>query len=253
MKKIAALVMSVVVISSLSGCANRYQYRGVNPGVNQGTAQGTRTGYGINNRGTTQGAYRDGIYTGEGNKVTNGNQTATVVISGGRITDITLRTVDAQGIENTGTSTGTGNTANTPGTGFYGTPGSTTGGANGGMAGDITGTPRGNTGYVTGDYSFQNIGGDAGGMIGGTVDGTTEKGNTGNAMGGTAAGSSNYDRIRKQISTSMINQQTSEVALNENDNSVSRNWKLAVRRALDKARTGGTTGGATGNMGGTSR
>jgi hypothetical protein len=300
MKKIAALVMSALVIGSLSGCANRNaanrgQYYGVNRGTNQGTTQGTtqgtRTGYGTTNMGTTQGAYRDGIYTGEGDRTGNTNQAATVVISGGRITDITLRTLDAQGRDiGTGTGTGytnnAGNTANAPGTRFYGTPGVTTGGANGGMSG-YTGAPTGNTGYTTGDYSFQSIGGDAGPMMGGTVDGTTRSGNpgwttgrtgTGNigwasgrvgtgygtdtGMGtgntgwttggaGTTTGNANYDAVRRQIATAMINQQTADIALSGNDTSEARNWKLAVRRALDKARVGGTTGTTTGTIPGT--
>ena len=271
MKKIAALVISVLIVGSLSGCTNRNTgYRNQSNGMNPGINQGTRTGYGINNRGTIQGAYRDGIYTGEGDKGANGNQTATVVISGSRITDITLRTVDAQGKETSGNigaatgignttgtgaatgvgnttgtgaatgmgnTTGTGNTTNTPGTGFSGTPGATTGGANGGMAGNMTGTPRGNTGYVSGDNGSQNMDGNVGGI-----------------MGRTTTGTSSYDSVRRQIATSMINQQTSEITLNGNDDTISRNWKIAVRRALDKARTGGTTSGSgTGTMGGASK
>lgn len=262
MKKIATLVITALVVSSLSGCANRSTDYGnrnnMNRGTNQGTAQGTRTGY-----GTNQGAYKDGIYTGEGDRGANGNQTATVVISGGRITDITLRTVDAQGRYTTGTGTvgrttgmagEAGDTAGTPGSRYFNTPGITAGGAEVGMGADTAGAPRGNAGYVTGDYSFQNIGGDAGGMIGGTVDGASGMGNTGWATGGTgtAGGTGSFERERTQLARRMIDQQTADIALNENDTSEARNWKLAVRRALDKARTGGAGAGAgTGTMGGT--
>jgi uncharacterized protein with FMN-binding domain len=266
MKKIATLVITALVVSSISGCANRNTDYGnqnnMNRGTNQGTAQGTRTGYGTNNVGTTQGAYKDGIYTGEGERGANGNQTATVVISGGRITDITLRTVDAQGRDAAGTGTvgratgmarEVGDTAGTPGSRYFNTPGITAGG----VGADTAEAPRGNTGYVTGDYSFQNIGGDAGGMIGGTVDGASGTGNTGWATGGTGNGS--FERERTQLARRIIDQQTADIALNENDTSEARNWKLAVRRALDKARTSGTAGGAatggtgagTGTMGGT--
>ncbi len=249
MKKIAALVMTALLVSSISGCTNRNTgYRNqsydTNRGINQGTTQGTRTGYGTTNMGITQGTYRDGIYTAEGTRSGNTNQAATVVISGGRITDITLRTIDAQGRDintntGTGTTTGTGNTANAPGTGFYGTPGATTGGANGGMSGNAVGAPRGNTG---------NINGDNGTMSNGIVDGTAGGVNQGWTTGGTGttAGMGNTDRIRREIATAMINQQTADVALNGNDTREARNWKLAVRRALDKSRTGGTTGGAAG-------
>ncbi|MCM0649860.1 hypothetical protein NBE98_15950 [Clostridium swellfunianum] len=240
MKKVAAIVMSVLVVSSVSGCANRttgYRNRntGMYQGTNQGTTQGTRTGYGTNNIGTTQGMYRDGIYTGQGDKGANGNQTATVVISGGRITDVTLRTVDAQGRDlsgniapgrTTGMVGSTDNTAGNPGAKYYNTPGITTGGADAGMSSDLVGSPRGNTGY---DATQNNIG-----MTGRTA-------GYGNA--GTAG---TYDRERTELARRIIDQQTADVALNEFDTSEGRNWKLAVRRALDKARTTGTTGTTTG-------
>jgi uncharacterized protein with FMN-binding domain len=265
MKKIATLVITALVVSSISGCANRNTGYGnqnnMNRGINQGTTQGTRTGYGTTNMGTTQGVYRDGIYTGEGDRGGSGNQTATVVISGGRITDITLRTVDAQGRDISGTAAqgrttaiigNTDNTTGAPGARYFNTPGITAGGAAVGMgAGTIT-SPRGNTGYANGDYSFQNIGGDAGGMMGGIPDGTSGRTNTGWTTGGTGTGTGtsgvtgSFDRERTVLARRMIDQQSADVALNEIDTSEARNWKLAVRRALDKARTGGTTGGTTG-------
>lgn len=261
MKKVATLVITALVVSSLSGCTNRntsYRNRNdINRGTNQGTTQGTRTGYGTNNTGTSQGMYKDGIYTGEGDKGANGNQTATVVISGGRITDITLRTVDAQGRDTAGNAAQGraagigGDTTTTPGSRYFNTPGITAGGAEVGMGSETAVEPRGNTGYATEDSSFQNNGGGAGGTIGGTVDGTSGRANTGTAAGTNGS----YDRIRTQISRNMINQQTADIALNENDTSEGRNWKVAVRRALDKARTGGTgtgtgAGAGTGTMGG---
>lgn len=346
MKKVAVLVMSALIVSSLSGCTNRNtgyrnQNYGMNRGINQGTTQGIRTGYGIGNMGTTQGAYRDGIYTGNGDRRGSYNQTATVYISGGRITDITLRTVDAQGRDvlgttragtTTGTTTGittggTGTTAITPGTRFYGTPGVTTGGANAGMSGNITGTPRGNTGTLD-NYGFGNTGtntgwttGNAGttagyglgSTVGGTgaagygtiTDGTgsswnagsgwniggtgaagnitgttgTTTGTTGNRTGNTTGvtggtntgrttggtgpayglsniyGTRNLDTIRRQIASAMISQQNADIALGTIDTPEARNWKLAVRRALDQARigvtTGGTRTGVSGGAGGT--
>jgi hypothetical protein len=247
MKKIATLVMTALIVSSLSGCTYRNtSYRNPNNGIyngaNQGTAQGTRTGYGITNQGTTQGIYRDGIYTGQGDRGANGNQTATVTISGGRIRNIVL------GTDTTGTTTGiTGRTTAIPG-GTTGTNGTTGGAIAGGNAGNMTGRQRGNDGYITGDYSFQGIGGDAGGMMGGTVDGTGTAGgaNTGWTTGGTGTtggvGTTNNDTIKTQLANAMISQQTSEVSLGASDNSTTWNWKLAVRRALNNARTTGGTG-----------
>jgi uncharacterized protein with FMN-binding domain len=219
MKKPLILVVITLVLSIFYGCANRNtSYMNQNQSINQGTTQGTRTNYEINSVNKSKIQYKDGIYTAEGIDNINGNQAATVVVKGGRITDITLISIDQQGNEissntlngnaSVGKAAGTeSNTANTPG------------------------NTTGNAGYITGDYSFQNIGGDAGGMIGGTVDGVSGRTNT-----GTISSVSNYDSIRKQIASSMVRQQTSEVALYESDSSITQNWKLAVRRALEKAR-----------------
>jgi uncharacterized protein with FMN-binding domain len=72
------------------------------PGAPGGAGVGLRPG----NRfveGRAQGVpaaiYRDGTYTGEGDRRQDGNEGATVVIRNGQIVDIQLRRVDAQGRE----------------------------------------------------------------------------------------------------------------------------------------------------------
>jgi uncharacterized protein with FMN-binding domain len=356
MKKIASLVVAALVVSSMSGCARYNNQRGAN--YNQGTAQGTRTGYGT---GTTQGTnfqYRDGVYTGEGNRSGSGNQTATVEIRGGRISNITLRTVDLQGRETgsignaTGYTTGAvdgknsgnnlSNTTIMPGSRSYGTTGTTgannvTGTRTGTNTGYGTGTSYGNTGTAAGGYgynanstgygtatgygTYDTNGGFGSGMMGyfdGNNQGTNGNGSTlypngvtgtglganmGRASGtagiganglnngatnngsttmfggtttrtqmGTTAGnsttgynnttgtnmgtttgnttySSEFERIRRDLVSAMLARQTYDVPLNQDNNGIGENWKLAVRRALDKARLGGATGDT--NLGGT--
>lgn len=51
------------------------------------------------NKKSSEEGYKDGIYTEEGEIWKYGNENATVVISGGRITDITLRKLDSSGRE----------------------------------------------------------------------------------------------------------------------------------------------------------
>ncbi|MBL4935716.1 hypothetical protein JK636_08090 [Clostridium sp. YIM B02515] len=250
MKKVASLVMTALLISTLSGCTNRNTAlrNDYNRVMHPGTTQGTRTGYETTNQGRTQGTYRDGVYTGTGNPGSNGNQIATVTISGGKIIDVALRSVDTQGKElgnNTvppGTTIGkiTGNTASTtadtPGTRNAGTPGVTTGGMAGGMAGDITGTPRGNTNYAAGDYSYQGYGGNSGPMPGSMPNGISGRTNTGTTTGGTTTNFGNYDQMKREIASSVINNQTYDINLGRNNTDMGQNWKLAVRRALEQAK-----------------
>lgn len=208
MNKITSIVTAAIVVCSLSACTNRNTAMNDRKRyINQGTTQGTRTGYGINNQGTTQGVYKDGVYTGEGNRGPRGIQTAHVVVSGGRITDITLSTVDnvnpnspnnATGNIITGRTTGN-NTVNNIGNRTTGTPGATIGGVTGRTTGDLTG---------------------------GTNAGTTTR-NTGNA---------DYERTRRDLAARMLNSQSYDVSTAGYDSILAENWKLAVRRALEKAR-----------------
>lgn len=280
MKKVASLVMSALIISTLSGCTNRNtaMRNYDNRGINQGTTQGTRTGYGTTNQATPNYYYKDGVYTGESDKGPYGYQGATVTVTGGRITSIALRTYDLQGREvgannistnkvtggtgTAGTTTGTtgitgtntGTTADTPGARTYGTPGVTTGGMAGGMAASTPSSPRGNTGYdaTNNNINVQGPRGTVDGTVGGTVDGrintpyggtntgTTAGGitngtNTGTTIGGITTNGDN-DTVRRQLTDAMIRQQTYNVNLGGNDTATVANYKLAVKRALDKAK-----------------
>lgn len=153
MKKIASIVAAALVTCSLSACGNRNTaYR--TPSTNQGG-----TNIGMNQGNYTAGvgntvAYKDGVYLGEGNRTSMGNQAAIITVSGGRITDAFLKTLDAQGKE-----------------------------------------------MYTG-------------------------------------GTTNLERVRRDLSSAVISQQTHNVTVNNpgSDASSVNNWKLAVSRALESAR-----------------
>lgn len=172
MRRTLSVATSLLIVLSVTACAAGTNTRnnrqgGQNIGYNQGTNRGTgnnltgggTTGMGTTGRGTgttggttgrgtgTTGGtgvgtgtgtslgtyqYADGVYTGEGNRGAYGNERATVTIRGGRITDISLTRVDAQG-RSLSTGTGTGMTGGTTGT--TGTTGRPAGGVTGGTAG----------------------------------------------------------------------------------------------------------------------
>lgn len=298
MKKITSLVTAALVICSFSACANRNTaMRNQNGVTNQGTTRGTRTGY---NMGTTQSTYKDGTYTGQGNNGANGIQTATVVISGGRITDITLNTANANNTNNAanntnlgrtmnnvkndinnttdnvgntvglgnntttgrainnagrnignttkntarniGNSLGIGNNPNTStgdgtiGARNYGTPGTTTGG----VTGDVPGGTTGNTGYLPGNTGTNpgtttGIGNTTGNTTGRTVGRRNNAGITNTA---TNVGSAEYENIRRDLAARMLKKQSYDVTTaGYYDTSLAENWRLAVGRALEKARS----------------
>lgn len=244
MKKVAGLVLAALLVSNLSACTNRYTTpRNNTTNINKGTTQGTRTGYGVPNTGTTQGVnqrFRDGVYTGIGDAGTQGNQTATITITNGKITNVDLETVNPQG-----TTTGTNGTTITPGARTYGTPGATTGGMAGGMTGTYPNTTQGNTGYATGNnvgsYGYNNGNGYNNGATNNGAGRTYGyAGNTNSTVNkGTTNGYADYDRIRRDIASAIISRQNFDINLGQNDgNSLARNWRLASQRALDKARTG---------------
>lgn len=253
MKKIISIVIAAVVVCSLSACANRNAAIGngtTNKGITQGTRteygidyRGTRTGYNTGNNGTTQGVnttYRDGIYTGQGNTPGNTNQVATVTVSGGRITDITLRTLDNQGREVTQDTTSVGRTANNMknGTGFTGITGNTnnnTAGNIGNAARNIT-SDLGNTAKNVGrdiGSGIRNMGNDVG-ITNGTNNGTVTGRNTGTTTG-TNNAFSGYERTRRELASRMLTSQTYNVYIDDLDVLLASNWRLAVKNALSKA------------------
>jgi|GEM_PF-963321 len=116
MKKALIILLALVLVFSFSACANRNNNQGTGTGTEQGTGtgtdQGTGTGTGTDQgtgtgtgqgtgtgTGTDQGTgtgtgtptFKDGTYEAFGDKWQYGNENATVVISGGKITEVTLR------------------------------------------------------------------------------------------------------------------------------------------------------------------
>ncbi|WP_411681743.1 hypothetical protein [Clostridium thailandense] len=204
MKKIASIVAAALVTCSISACGNRNTaYR--TPGTNQG---GTNIGINQGNYNTgmnTTSTYRDGIYLGEGNKSSMGNQAAIVTISGGKITDVVLKTIDAKGKE---------------------TPYTTGGNAGTTMGGTTTDITRGTVG---------------GNPVGGSNTGTTVRTPADGTMTGSTTGptiTTNLARVRRDLANAVVSQQTHNVNIANagNDANSVANWKLAISRALDSAR-----------------
>lgn len=200
MKKIASVVAAALITCSISACGNRNTaYR--TPSTNQG---GTNIGMNQGNYNAGVGntvAFKDGVYLGEGNRTSMGNQAAIVTVSGGRITDVVLKTLDAQGREvysqgaNVGTNTGRVN--NTTGTTIK------------------SGTPAGTT---------------TDGTVGNTIT------NGANTVRDTVT--SSIERVRRDLSGAVVSQQTHNVTINStgSDTAAVNNWKLAISKALETAR-----------------
>lgn len=218
MRRIASLVLTALLISTATGCSNRNTaMRNQGTTTNQGTTQGTRTGY---TTGVTQVSYHDGVYSGLGDTSTYGTQTASVAVKGGRITTINLGTFDNRGNRmippTMGAITGitNGGTGNSSSSGMsYGTGNASGPGMN----------------YRTGSSLNYGVGG---GSLGSGNTGTT----TGGANSTTSTSVPDYQTVRSQLITAMLNAQSYNVSINQPNTVVTQNWKLAVRRALDKAR-----------------
>lgn len=75
-----------------NGAANN----GTNNGTNGGTTNGTNNGNGTT---TTTKSYKDGTYTGKGEKWEYGSEESVVTIKNGKITNIELRRLDNDGKE----------------------------------------------------------------------------------------------------------------------------------------------------------
>lgn len=92
MKKITAIILTVLIILTLGGCAARDKKdENLKPGQNQGKSPGENQPIAV--------VYKDGTYTAEGDPWQYGKEDATVIIKGGKITDITLRRLDTNGKE----------------------------------------------------------------------------------------------------------------------------------------------------------
>lgn len=215
MKKSMSMALTVIISFSLTACTSR---NNANTTRNNSNNQGSYT---RNNVSTAK--YKDGVYTGYGDKTSNGNEMAVVTVRGGRIIDVNLTSVDTQGRNKYGNGTtsnisGTNNRTGGTGTGYgaiggpagagYGTAGSNNYGTTDGTG--VTGTPRGGTGT------------------------------TGNNLGGSLTGTAldTYYQVRNSLASNMIQYQTHNVAAPNTDGTMTnsvKNWQLAVKRALDKA------------------
>lgn len=199
MNRVASTMVSILILSSIVGCGNRntaLQNRNINQSINQGANQRNYTT-----------ALRDGVYLGAGNRTTSGNQAAIVTVKGGKITDVALKSIDAEGREiNQGRTITEATGGNTTGT-----VGGTTGGN---MNGTQGGTSNGNMN--------RNI------APGGTVGGTTGGGST----------TATVDQIRRDLASAMVQNQNYDVKVSGANmaSSTVNNWILAARRAIESAR-----------------
>ena len=87
MKKGIVLILTLTLIFTFTACANNNQ--------NQGTTPNTNTGQ----DGTDKGALKNGTYEGKGDKWEYGDESATVIVSEGKISQVTLRRLDTAGEE----------------------------------------------------------------------------------------------------------------------------------------------------------
>lgn len=222
MKKVISISLAAVLSLSISACTPKTS---TNPPGTPGTTSGTTTR-----------SLRNGTYTGQGNKTASGNEIATVTISGGKITNITLRRVDANGkeipITNTTATPGTtsGITQTTPGTNqnMNAAGGSTPGTAAGNTLGSTPGTTSGTTNVTPGTTT--------------TPGATTAPGTTTTTPGTTSGVAQqttvNYYDVRNSLMSAMMKAQSYNVNITAPSaaSATIANWKLAVRRALDQAR-----------------
>lgn len=174
MKKVASLVAAALITCSLSACGNRNTayYRNNNqPPLNSSQdIRNNNAGTNIGSNVNTTSMYKDGVYLGSGNnRGATGNEAAIVTIRGGRIVDVALKSMDAQGRDITHYS-GTANNTGTVGGNTSVRSGVNNGGTVGGNTITRSDVNNGSLGY-TGETT--------GSAMGGT--GTTGTGVRGNA------------------------------------------------------------------------
>jgi hypothetical protein len=196
-------MVSILMLGSIVGCGNRntaLENRNINQSINQGTNQRNYTT-----------ALRDGVYLGAGNRSTNGNQAAIVTVKGGKITDVALKSIDAEGREINQDRTITGTTGGN-------TVGNAVGNTGGTLGGDMNGTQGGTS---NGNMNRNDA-------VGGTVGGTTGGGST----------AATVDQIRRDLASAMVQKQNYDVKVGGDNmaSSTINNWILAARRAIESAR-----------------
>jgi uncharacterized protein with FMN-binding domain len=222
MKKVICLICTALVTCSLAGCASKNQ-----------SSRNNQNNYQLQNEPgskVTAVNYSDGTYTGEGDITVNGiRQIATVVVSGGRITSVNLKNVDTNGYEmadsivgnsigNTGGNKTGGTIVNNPTGSRTGVP--TSPNTAGGTA--IKKVPSG----PTNEGSNTNQGGT-------TTGGALRKPSGSNARSESAE---TIAQARKDLSNSIVENQSTNIKVNTGDTTMVNNWKMAVERALYKAR-----------------
>lgn len=97
MKKALLIVLALVMIFSFAACANNQTPAPTTPEPTPTTPAPTTPG--TDTPGTDKGALKDGTYEGKGDKWQYGDESATVIVSGGKITQVTLRRLTTEGQE----------------------------------------------------------------------------------------------------------------------------------------------------------
>lgn len=203
MNRVTSTIISILILSSVIGCGNKNTAL-KNSNINQGTNQTDNRGI---NQGNSNTALRDGVYLGAGNRTSSGNQAAIVTVKGGKITNVVLKSIDAEGREINHSRTIDGSVG-----------GTTNGTAGGNMNGTMGGTSNGNVNRNT----------DGSAAPGGTTTGSTGGGST----------AATVDQIRKDLANAMVQKQHYDVKVGGANmaSSTVNNWILAARRALESAK-----------------
>lgn len=205
MKKIMAILIVFSMVISTAACSTK------NSTVDEtknSTNQGSLNKRNVGSISSANTPYKDGTYNGLGDKRTNGNETATVVIRNGIIYNVTLGSLDKNGnkiIYNNGS--GAGNNVS-------------------GMD-DALGSSNRNIGYNTGhNTTSDNI----------KSNPNSETSNINNNTL-TTTPSVTLDQLRIDLANAIVQYQTTNITVNTNKeyDEVMNNWRLAVRRALDQS------------------
>lgn len=233
MKKIVSVVTSGALIFSLAACTpQNYGVRN-NTGTQQGLNKTNNTGF--NDVGYNQGiVYRDGTYTGMGNKTSYGNDMARVSIRNGKIDSVTFVALDQSGKQvtnNSSTIPGVGyNTINRQSTGRNMGTSQGTGTANTGSNYSSSGYNASRNGKL---YTNNNTPQPANG-----IDGNTGASYNGSSIPGKVTNNRNANgligRVGYDISNTGNNLMNDVGLNNRNTKSNNRNSNLGRNAALGK-------------------
>lgn len=206
MKKILCTIIVLSMIISTAACSNRTSTLDENRrgSTNERPLNNGNVGR-ISSANTP---YKDGTYNAMGDRRPNGNETATVVIKDGNISNVTLGSLDKNGsriVYNNGS--GAGNNVS-------------------GMD-DTLGISNRNIGYNTGHNTTSDN------VRSAPNSDTINKNN--NTL--TTTPSISLDQLRIDLANAIVQYQTTNITVNTNSeyDVVVNNWRLAVRRALDQS------------------